>query len=72
MRIFPFTHETLMKLNIFLASVHILLSGIMLTLFLNNVQLPSYVLPGFLVISLIACILILLYSIDCMNIANSM
>ena len=68
MSIFPFSHETLMKLNIFLASVHILLSAIMLILILKNVKLPSYILPTFLVISIIACILILLYSIDCKNI----
>ena len=67
MTIFPFSHETLMKLNIFLASVHILLSSVMLILVSNNVKLPSYALPGFLVISIIACILILLYSIDCKN-----
>ena len=68
MTIFGFSHETLMKLNIFLASVHILLSSVMLILVLNNVKLPSYVLPGFLVISIIACILILLYSIECKDI----
>jgi len=68
MSIFPFSHETLMNLNIFLASVHILLSSIMLILVLNNVKLPSYLLPLFLVVSIIACLLILLYSIDCKNI----
>jgi hypothetical protein len=67
MSIFPFSHETLMNLNIFLAGVHILLSSVMLILVLNNVKLPSYVLPGFLFISIVACILILLYSIDCKN-----
>jgi hypothetical protein len=56
-----------MNLNIFLAGVHILLSSVMLILVLNNVKLPSYALPGFLVVSVVACILILLYSIDCKN-----
>jgi hypothetical protein len=68
MSIFPFSHDTLMTLIIILASVHILLSSIMLILVLKNVSLPEYVLPLFLVISIIACILILLYSIDCKNI----
>ena len=40
----------------------------MLILVLNNVELPSYLLPLFLVVSIIACLLILLYSIDCNNI----
>ena len=68
MNIFPFSHETLMTLNIVLASAHILLSALMLILVLKNVKLPAYVLPGFLVISIIVCLLILLYSIDCRNI----
>ena len=69
MSIFNFSHDTLMSLNIFLAAVHILLSAIMLMFMLvqNKVELPSYVLPGFLIISIIACTLILLYSIDCKN-----
>jgi len=67
MRIFPFSHNTLMLLNIILASVHIVLSTILLVLVVRKVELPSYVLPGFLVISIIACLLILLYSIDCKN-----
>jgi len=68
MSIFPFSHETLMTLNIILASVHILLSTVMLILVQKNVKLPSYALPGFLIISIVACTLILLYSIDCKNI----
>ena len=68
MTIFNFSHETLMNLIIFLASVHILLSSIMLVLVIKKVELPSYVLPVFLVISIIACLLILLYSIDCKQI----
>lgn len=68
MRIFPFSHDTLMLLNIILASVHILLSVCMLYIVVYKVNVPSYVFPGFLGISIIACILILLYSIDCKNI----
>ena len=68
MRIFPFSHNTLMLLNIILSSIHIILSIIMLVLVVRKVELPSYVLPGFLVVSVIACLLILLYSIDCKNI----
>ena len=67
MSIFPFSHDTLMSLNIFLAAVHILLSAIMLMLVQKKVELPSYALPGFLVVSIVACTLILLYSIDCKN-----
>ena len=67
MSIFPFSHNTLMSLNIFLAAVHILLSAIMLMLVQNKTVLPPYVLPGFFIISIIACLLILLYSIDCKN-----
>ena len=67
MSIFHFSHETLMYLNIFLSIVHILLSTTMLILVSNNVKLPSYALPGFLIVSIVACILILLYSIDCKN-----
>ncbi len=65
MSIFNFSHETLMSLIIFLAAVHILLSAVMLVLVIKNIQLPAYLLPGFLIISIIACILILLYAIDC-------
>ena len=65
MHIFPFSHDTLMLLNIVLASVHIVLSVILLVLVIRKVELPSYVLPGFLIVSIIACLLILLYSIEC-------
>ncbi len=68
MSIFNFSHETLMNLTIFLAAVHILLSSIMLILVVKKVELPAYVLPGFLIISIIACLLILLYAIDCKQI----
>jgi uncharacterized membrane protein len=66
--IFPFSHDTLMLLNIVLASIHIILSIIILYLVVNKVEIPSYILPGFLIISIITCLLILLYSIDCKNI----
>ena len=49
-----------MLLIIILSSVHILLSVVMLYLFINK-----FILPGFLVVSIIACLLILLYAIDC-------
>ena len=62
---FHFSHDTLMLLIIILASVHILLSAVMLYLVQTKMALPSYVMPGFLVVSLIACTLILLYAIDC-------
>ena len=67
MSIFPFSHDRLMQLTIILASVHIILSTIMLVLVIRKVELPSYVLPGFLVVSILACLLILLYAIDCKN-----
>jgi ABC-type transport system involved in multi-copper enzyme maturation permease subunit len=65
MPITPFSHNTLMLLNIILASIHIVLSSILLVLVIRKVKLPSYVLPGFLIVSIIACSLILLYSFDC-------
>ena len=68
MRIFPFSHDTLMLLNIVLASIHIILSIIILYLVISKVEIPSYILPGFLIVSIITCLLILLYSIDCKNI----
>ena len=68
MPIFPFSHDTLMLLNIILASLHIVLSIIMLGLVICKVELPSYVLPVFLILSVVVCVLILLYSIDCKNI----
>ena len=66
-QITPFSHDTLMLLNIILASVHIALSIAMLYIVQYKVDVSSYVLPGFLVVSIIACLLILLYSIDCKN-----
>ena len=68
MRIFPFSHDTLMSLSIILSFIHFVLSIIMLVLVIRKVELPSYVLPGFLTISVISCFLILLYSIDCKSI----
>lgn len=68
MSIFPFSHNTLMLLNIVLASIHIILSIIVLYLVICKVEIPSYILPGFLIVSIITCLLILLYSIDCKNI----
>ena len=68
MRIFPFSHDTLMLLNIVLASIHIILSIIILYLVICKVEIHSYILPGFLIVSIITCLLILLYSIDCKNI----
>ena len=68
MRIFPFSHDTLMLLNIVLASIHIILSIIILYLVIRKVEIPTYILPGFLIVSIITCLLILLYSIDCKNI----
>ena len=66
-QITSFPHDTLMLLNIILASIHIVLSSAMLYFVQNNVVLPSYALPGFLVVSIVACALILLFSIDCKN-----
>lgn len=63
MIIFPyFSHDVLMSLNIFLALVHIILSTIVL-LYYNKIS-PFYLI-AFLVVSIFACILILLYSVDC-------
>lgn len=70
--LFNFSHDLLMLLNIILAAVHILLSLIILCLLVSKVSLPNFVLPLFLVISIIACILILLYSIDCKNMKTVM
>jgi len=63
----PFSHDTLMTLNIILASAHLVLSALLLFLINRGTVLPSYVLPVFLGISIIVCLLILIYSIDCKN-----
>ena len=68
MNIFPFSHNTLMTLNIILSAIHAILSAIILYLVLAKVKLPKFILPSFLVISIVVCIFILLYSIDCQNI----
>jgi hypothetical protein len=65
--IFPFSHDTLMNLNIILSGVHLILSVIILILIFKEIQLHYWVLPSFLVFSSIICILILLYSFDCKN-----
>jgi len=70
MSIFPFTHETLMTLNIILSAIHALLSFVILIYVSCGIKLPGWVLPAFLVVSIIVCILILLYSIDCINMKN--
>jgi len=67
MSITPFSHDTLMLLNIILATTHILLSSFILYCNINKIELPSYALQLFLVISIIVCLLILIYSIDCKN-----
>jgi uncharacterized membrane protein YbhN (UPF0104 family) len=67
MSITPFSHDTLMLLNIILSVIHIILSALILYFVLYKVDIPSFVLPGFLIISIIACLLILIYSIDCKN-----
>ena len=67
MNITPFSHNTLMTLNIILAIVHVILSSGMLYSVLYKVELPNYVLPTYLIISILACLLILIYSIDCKN-----
>ena len=68
MSMFPFSHETLMTLNIILSAIHALLSLVILIFVLRKDELPVWVLPAFLIVSIIVCILILLYSIDCKNI----
>jgi hypothetical protein len=64
---FPFSHNTLMLLNIILAFVHIVLSSIFFYVYYKQVRVPSYAFPVFFVVSIIACLLILLYSYDCRN-----
>lgn len=63
------SHNTLMSLNIILALIHIVLSGIFFYLYKNEaeakVKLPSYVFPGFFVVSIIACLLIFVFSYYC-------
>lgn len=64
---FPFSHNMLMILNIALALIHILLSAAFFYLHVNKVQVHSYAFPAFFIISIVACILIMLYSFDCKN-----
>ena len=62
------SHNTLMLLNIILASIHIVLSGIFFYLYKNKneeAKIPSYVFPGFFVVSIIACLLIFAFSYYC-------
>ena len=60
------SHDTLMLLNIILASVNTLLLSVVLYLFQTN-QLPPSALLGFLIVSIVVCLLIILFSVDCKN-----
>ena len=78
MKIFPFSNDLMITLNIGWSTVHLLLSIVFLYLvftdkisvnkndiLIDNLKLSSHaVIVAFLVISIIACLLILLYSID--------
>jgi uncharacterized BrkB/YihY/UPF0761 family membrane protein len=59
------SHNTLMSLNIILALIHIVLSGIFFYLYKNEAKIPSYAFPGFFVVSIIACLLIFVFSYYC-------
>ena len=57
-----------MILNIVLAVIHIILSIIFFYFYVSKkVELPSYAFPAFFIISILACLLIMLYSLDCKN-----
>lgn len=62
---FPFSHNTLMILNIVLAVIHIVLSAVFFILYVRKVKVPSLAFPAFFITSIVACLLIMLYSIDC-------
>jgi hypothetical protein len=62
-----------MNLNIILSIVHIILSSVILFVVINGQKLESINIFGykvdplisFLIISIIACVLILIFSVDC-------
>jgi uncharacterized BrkB/YihY/UPF0761 family membrane protein len=60
-----FSHNTLMLLNIILALIHIVLSSIFFYLYKTQAKIPSYAFPGFFVVSIVACLFILLFSYYC-------
>ena len=57
-----------MILNIVLAIIHIILSSVFFYFYVSKkVELPPYAFPAFFITSIVACLLIMLYSIDCKN-----
>ena len=62
---FPFSHNMLMILSIILAIIHIALSTVFFILYVRKVKVPSFAFPAFFTISIVACFLIMLFSIDC-------
>lgn len=64
---FPFSHDFLMLLNIILAFVHIVLSSVFFYLYYNQVKVPSFMFPLFFIVSIVACLIICLFSYDCKN-----
>lgn len=59
------SHNTLMLLNIILALIHVVLSSIFFYLYKTEAKIPSYAFPGFFVVSIIACLLIFVFSYYC-------
>ena len=64
---FQFSHNTLMILNIVLAVIHIILSVTFYILYVKKVNLHPFAFPAFFMTSIVACLLIMVYSIMCKN-----
>ena len=62
---FPFSHNMLMILSIALAIIHIALSAVFFILYVRKVKVPSFAFPAFFTTSIVACFLIMMFSIDC-------
>ena len=58
------SNKTLKMIIIILASVHLLISSIVLYLVQTDVELSSDALSGILIVSIIACLLIIMLCVD--------
>lgn len=59
------SHNMLMTSNIVLAVIHIVLSLTFYVLYVKKVKLHQFAFPAFFMTSIVACLLIMLYSILC-------
>ena len=64
------SHDKLMMANIALAVIHIILSGVFFYLHVNKVEMHPYAFPAFFIISIIACIVMIVLSYLCKTIVD--